>query len=97
MEGGNSSKVRLRPFESAEWQARKFAAFFLLPEHIVRQFSSPRELSDCCHVSQQAAEIRFAEVAHVKKMIPACAEELIKTVSSSDSKKPKLKVVRKEP
>jgi hypothetical protein len=39
-----------------EVQANLFAAEFLLPEHIVRLFSDPRELSQCCGVSHEAAE-----------------------------------------
>jgi hypothetical protein len=94
---GNQMKVQVRPFESAEWQARKFAAYFLLPEHIVRQFSTSRELSTCCHVSHQAAEIRFAEVAHIKKNIPACVTELINENRESQPNRPKLTLVKKEP
>ena len=97
MESGNFSRVQLRPFESAEWQARKFAAYFLLPEHIVRQFSTLRELSECCHVSYQAAEIRFAEVAHIKKTTPACVDELIKATSEAHHQKSNLTLVKKEP
>jgi hypothetical protein len=31
VETGNKTQAKIRPFESAEWQARKFAAYFLLP------------------------------------------------------------------
>ncbi len=77
LENRNLTSQKIKPFESAEWQARKFAAFFLMPEHVVREFGSPRELSEGCHVSFQAAEIRFAEVNHIKKTAPGCVSELI--------------------
>ncbi len=82
---------QLRPFESAEWQARKFAAFFLLPDYIVRQFSSPRELSAGCQVSFQAAEIRFEEVGHIRRTLPKCVSELAQNVAGAPrSAKPTL-------
>jgi len=52
--------------KSAEWQANKFATFFLMPEHIVRQFSSAEELAEHCRVSLEAARNRFKEVGHFK-------------------------------
>jgi len=72
-----TAKLRseLRPFESAEWQANKFASLFLMPEHIVRQFASVGELVANCKVSNQAASIRFNEVGHIRPE-PECAVEL---------------------
>jgi Zn-dependent peptidase ImmA (M78 family) len=67
IETGNQTTVHIKPYESAEWQARKFGAFFLLPSHVVREFGSPRDLADACHVSLQAAEIRFQEVGHIRR------------------------------
>jgi len=93
IESGNQTNKRLRPFESAEWQARKFGAFFLLPTHIVREFSTPRELADACHVSFQAAEIRFQEVGHIRKSAPQCVAELIKATNNASPKLPKPKLV----
>jgi Zn-dependent peptidase ImmA (M78 family) len=94
---GNYTSVNIRPFESAEWQARKFAAYFLLPEHVVRQFATARELSNCCHVSLQAAEIRFTEVDHIKNNIPDCVSEIIEKTRSAIAKKPTLILVKDGP
>jgi Zn-dependent peptidase ImmA (M78 family) len=54
-------------FESAEWQARKFAALFLVPDHIALQFNSAKELAAACNISTQAAQIRFDETAPLRK------------------------------
>jgi Zn-dependent peptidase ImmA (M78 family) len=54
---------------SAEWQTRKFGAFFLMPEHIVREFATFEELAQHCNVSREAAEIRFNEVGHIKRQL----------------------------
>jgi Zn-dependent peptidase ImmA (M78 family) len=62
---------------SAEWQARKFAAFFLMPDHIVREFQSAIELAEHCKVSRQAAELRFAEVGHVRRELPPSIKQFI--------------------
>ncbi|MGN6307970.1 MAG: ImmA/IrrE family metallo-endopeptidase [Xanthobacteraceae bacterium] len=62
-------------FRSAEWQARKFAAMFLLPTHVVREFSNSDQLSECCQVSKQAAQIRFEE-SGIKKQLPECVSLL---------------------
>jgi Zn-dependent peptidase ImmA (M78 family) len=93
VESGNRTPQKIKPFESAEWQARKFAALFLLPEHIVRQFSTPREMSEACCVSLQAAEIRFREVGHIKEITPACVSELLDACAESQPKFPKPKLV----
>lgn len=93
-EGSHELVKRPRPFESAEWQARKFAAYFLLPDHIVRQFGAPRELADCCHVSLQAAEIRFQEVGHVRRTIPECVSELIRDTNKVVPQFPKPTLVK---
>jgi hypothetical protein len=93
IESGNQVNKRLRPFESAEWQARKFGAFFLLPTHIVREFSSPRELANACHVSLQAAEIRFQEVGHIRRPTAECVNELINATNATVPKLPRPKLV----
>jgi Zn-dependent peptidase ImmA (M78 family) len=69
----------IRIFESAEWQARKFAALFLVPDHIAIQFSSASQLAECCKVSDQAAQIRFNETALLRaaKPLPDCVSEAI--------------------
>jgi hypothetical protein len=46
----------------SEAQANCFAAAFLMPAHIVRQFSSASELAQCCNVSGQAAQNRMDEL-----------------------------------
>jgi Zn-dependent peptidase ImmA (M78 family) len=83
IESGNKTPVKIRPFESAEWQARKFAAYFLLPTHIVVQFGTIRKLAENCHVSLQAAEIRFNEVGHIRQTAVPCLDELIQTIITS--------------
>jgi Zn-dependent peptidase ImmA (M78 family) len=70
--------TRIRYFESAEWQAKKFASLFLMPEHIVRQFGTAHELSENCQVSLQAAEIRFRQVGHIPPpTVPESIQEAI--------------------
>jgi Zn-dependent peptidase ImmA (M78 family) len=85
---------RPRPFESAEWQARKFAAYFLLPDHVVRQFGTPRDLADGCHVSIQAAEIRFQEVGHIRRVVQECVSELIHDINETAPRFPKPTLVK---
>jgi hypothetical protein len=51
-----------RAYNSAEWQANRFASEFLMPEHVVSQFESAEELSRNCGVSLQAATRRFGEI-----------------------------------
>jgi hypothetical protein len=69
-------------FESAEWQARKFASLFLVPDHIAIQFNSAHELADCCKVSVQAAEIRFRETAQLRKAkpVPDCITQALNSL-----------------
>lgn len=64
----------IKYYESAEWQARKFASLFLVPDHIAIQFGSAHELAECCKISAQAAEIRYKETAPLRnpKPIPDC-------------------------
>jgi len=81
------SEAALKPdhtikyFESAEWQARKFASLFLVPDHIAIQFNSAHELAECCKVSAQAAEIRFKETASLRKSkpLPDCIAQTLKS------------------
>src|SRR5436305_14586074 len=63
-------KSETRAFESAEWQAKKFAALFLIPTHIARLFDSPSELAENCQVSAQAARIRFDETSNMRPKKP---------------------------
>lgn len=71
-----SSTNQLKPFESAEWQANKFASLFLMPLHIVREFQNASQLSESCRVSLQAAQIRMSEL-HLKKHLPDCIVKAI--------------------
>lgn len=86
------SPTTIRFFESAEWQARKFAALFLVPDHIAVQFGSAQELAECCKVSMQAAAIRFNETAELRKpkALPDCVRGTISSLKSSNDNKPAL-------
>jgi len=64
------SERQTKYFESAEWQAKKFAALFLVPDHVAVQFDSANELAAACHVSSQAAQIRFNETSTLRKPKP---------------------------
>lgn len=94
LESGNQTKAQIRPFESAEWQARKFAAYFLLPEHIVVQFSTIRDLAEACQVSHQAAEIRIDEIGHLRSAAPECVRDFIKQTNTSAPKFGKPTIVK---
>lgn len=74
--GANANKPR--PFESAEWQANKFASLFLMPSHIIRDFTSAAQMAESCQVSQRAAEIRFGELARLAKPLPDCIAEALR-------------------
>jgi hypothetical protein len=79
------SDSQTKYFESAEWQARKFAALFLVPDHIAIQFDSADELAAACHVSSQAAQIRFNETSTMRKPKPL-ANSVSKTIDELKSK-----------
>ena len=51
--------AELPAYASAEKQADKFAAAFLMPEWLVHEFGSAEELRDACKVSMKAAQIRY--------------------------------------
>ena len=72
----------LRPFESAEWQANKFASLFLMPSHVIREFTTPSQISESCQVSHWAAQIRFSELG-VKKQLPNCVAEAIDQITDA--------------
>ena len=76
-----SSANALRAFESAEWQANKFASLFLMPSHIVREFTSASQLAESCQVSLQAAQIRFGELTQITKQLPECIAQTIERLS----------------
>jgi Zn-dependent peptidase ImmA (M78 family) len=73
--------LKLKPFESAEWQANKFASLFLMPLHVVKEFTSPLQISESCQVSLRAAQIRFSELG-IKKNLPDCVTQAIENLSS---------------
>jgi Zn-dependent peptidase ImmA (M78 family) len=79
LENAKRSTTTIRIFESAEWQARKFASLFLVPDHIAIQFDSAQQLAECCKISPQAAQIRFNETALIRKAkpIPGCVQQAI--------------------
>jgi hypothetical protein len=65
---------------SSERQAYDFAASFLMPESIVRQFDSPAELAAGCKVTPRAAEVRMRELGLWPKgrPLPEGVEEAIR-------------------
>jgi Zn-dependent peptidase ImmA (M78 family) len=70
------SRTKIKPYEWAEWQANKFASLFLMPLHVIREFTSASQLSECCQVSLQAAQIRFSEVTRASQL-PDCIARVI--------------------
>jgi Zn-dependent peptidase ImmA (M78 family) len=58
---GNKTPKFIKPYESAERQARVGAAALLMPQTLLREAHSVHELQAWCRVSLQAAEIRFAQ------------------------------------
>lgn len=52
----------LPAYASAEKQADKFAAAFLMPEAIVRRYGDPISLSSACGVSYAAAKIQIEKI-----------------------------------
>jgi Zn-dependent peptidase ImmA (M78 family) len=73
---------KLKPYESAEWQANKFASLFLMPIHVVRELTSPSQISESCQVSLQAAQIRFSELG-IRKQLPGCIVEAIDIINGA--------------
>ena len=82
----SSSDGHLKIFESAEWQAKKFAALFLVPDHVALQFSTADQLATSCQVSLQAAQIRFNETMPLRKtqLLPI---EILETLTELKSEK----------
>jgi hypothetical protein len=87
MTNGNQPAPTHKIYETAEWQARKFASLFLMPTHVVRQFLNAEEMTTYCLVSQQAALIRFSEIdeATARKKLPECIEDAIQTLEQLPS------------
>jgi hypothetical protein len=75
----NRNPIIKRAYNSAEWQANKFAAFFLMPEHIASQFQSVEELAQGCNVSITAARKRFQEMRRETiTKLPRAVEEFLR-------------------
>ncbi len=75
----NRSSIIKRAYNSAEWQAHKFAAHFLMPEHIASQFQSVEELAQGCNVSLTAARKRFKEIRReTTTKLPQPVEEFLR-------------------
>jgi Zn-dependent peptidase ImmA (M78 family) len=64
-----SRMKELPRYASAEWQANAFAAAFLLPEWLVRDFANSSEVADFFSVSRKAAEIRLDELGISEKRV----------------------------
>lgn len=56
---GYSEPKALPSYHNAEWQADAFAAAFLMPDWLVRDFTSVSDIVEFFSVSRQAAEIRL--------------------------------------
>jgi Zn-dependent peptidase ImmA (M78 family) len=78
-EGAVRTVKGIRFYESAEWQAKKFASLFLMPQHIIIEFSNAHQIAECCQVSAQAASIRFEEIKPLlaSKQLAPCVQEAI--------------------
>jgi Zn-dependent peptidase ImmA (M78 family) len=48
--------------KSAEWQANEFAASFLAPEHLLRNYDSPEEAAEMMKISLRTAQIRMTDL-----------------------------------
>jgi Zn-dependent peptidase ImmA (M78 family) len=74
-----SRMKELPHYASAEWQANAFAAAFLMPEWLVRDFTIASEIVDFFSVSRKAAEIRLEELKITEKRV--LTPEITKFVS----------------
>jgi Zn-dependent peptidase ImmA (M78 family) len=83
---GAYTKIKqLAIFESAEWQANAFAAGFLMPEHLVRDFTDPGEIADFFSVSRQAAENRIKTLGLVSKRV--IAPQVLETIQQIERRR----------
>jgi hypothetical protein len=55
---------------SAEWQANTFAAYFLLPDHIVAAFNNGDDLANSCSVTKKLANQRVEAVREARRPRP---------------------------
>ncbi|MGL4289225.1 MAG: ImmA/IrrE family metallo-endopeptidase [Phreatobacter sp.] len=53
------AEILSTPTRSAEWQANKFAAAFLMPKSVCKKAKTPEELQRSCVVSMEAATFRL--------------------------------------
>jgi Zn-dependent peptidase ImmA (M78 family) len=83
---GQYSKMKqLQVFESAEWQANAFAAGFLMPKHLIRDFSDTCEICQFFSVSRQAAENRIKNLGITKRrIIPEQVAEAIRQIENRE-------------
>lgn len=51
-----------RQIRRDETEAKQFAAVFLVPTNLAKNFAAPSELIDAFQISSQAAEIRFGQI-----------------------------------
>ncbi|MEP2707635.1 MAG: ImmA/IrrE family metallo-endopeptidase [Roseibium sp.] len=51
---------QIKPYRSAECQANRFASTLLMPEPLVRKYSSIQEIADNFGVSKSAAKIKMS-------------------------------------
>jgi Zn-dependent peptidase ImmA (M78 family) len=87
----------LRAYESAEHQAKYFAAAFQMPRQIVLRFSSAEALARERHVSLMAATIRMAQCApKTKRTIPPDTQRIIDEIKAN-SLRPSLRSVNERP
>lgn len=90
MQDGNKEFKFGRRSESAEWQARYFAAALLMPRELVKASATIGAVASTCNVSIQAAEIRFDEInvrgkaKHTPEDIKADIKELRASVQQGD-------------
>lgn len=70
---------KIKPYRSAERQARRFSAAFLMPRAMVRLCMTAEELAARANVSKQAAEIRLQELGfnRTKRETPKCVANFL--------------------
>ncbi len=84
LQAGNLLKSFRSASESAEHQAKYFAACALMPTHIVMACLDPVQLAAKCGVSKESAQYRFAEVKSRNAKKPELPfAELIESVRSA--------------
>jgi uncharacterized protein DUF955 len=51
-----------------EFEARRFAGYFLAPTHLVRRFQSQSEICAALRISKDAAEVRSAQISALERL-----------------------------